>query len=210
MPYEYVGYTYFKGMRRMARGGRRPGAGRKQIDPQGAAIVPVRFTQDDWEAINRAGKRFNLKGSQIIRTAVQYWLGWAQYPYLHVAWLTCLIAILIKRIEGRSGQKWIVDPETGAAVREEIGYLIGSLAPEAKEQHVASPEFRRITEHLITITVELCREPQSQLAPVLGEDDWATLALIARGLGPSLLRKMTAKVTIKEIPVARHKRRQKR
>jgi hypothetical protein len=193
----------------MARGGRRPGAGRKPIASRGGAIVPVRFTKDDWEAINRAGKKFNFKSSQVIRTAVKYWLGFTQYPEDHVALLTCLITILIKRIEERSGRKWIVDPKTGAAVREEIGYLIGSIAPEAKEQHVVSPEFRRITEHLITITVELCREPQSQLAPVLGEDDWATLALIARGLGPSLLRKMTAKVTIKEIPAA-PKGRQKR
>jgi hypothetical protein len=108
-----------------------------------------------------------------------------------------LITILVKRIEERSGRKWTKDPETGAAVREEVGCLIDSLAPEAKERHVVSPEFRRITQELITITAHLCREPQ--LAPVLAGDDWATLALIARGLGPSLLRKMTAVVRITEV-----------
>jgi len=176
---------------------RRPGGGRKPIDPQGAVIAPVRFTHDEWEAINRVGKKHGLKRSQIIRVAVKYWLGFTQYPEDHVALLTCLITILVKRIEERSGRKWIADPETAAAVREEIGVLIECLAPPAKEELVVSPELRNIVRDLIVITIHLYREPQ--LGPVLAGDDWTTLALIAKGLGPSLLRKMTARVTITEV-----------
>jgi len=177
---------------------RRPGGGRKPIDPRGAVIAPVRFTKDDWEAIDRAGKTFGLKRSQVIRTAVQYWLQWTQYPYLHVAWLTCLITILVKRIEERSGRKWIADPETAAAVRKEIGILIECLAPPAKEGLTVSPELRNIARDLIVITMHLYREPQ--LPPVHAGDDWAVLALIAKKLGPALLRKLDKTVvTITEI-----------
>jgi hypothetical protein len=47
-----------------------------------------------------------------------------QYLQLHATALTYLIAILIKRIEGCTGRKWIEDAATAAAVREEVGYLI--------------------------------------------------------------------------------------
>jgi hypothetical protein len=165
---------------------RRPGGGRKPIDPQGAVIAPVRFTRHEWEAINRLGKRYGLKRSQVIRAAVKYWLSMVQYPHLHVAALTYLITILIKRIEDRSGRKWIEDPETGAAVREEVGRLIESLAPVAKEGLVVSPKLRQIARDLIVITAHLYQEPRPSLA--LSGDDWAALAVIARDLGPALLR----------------------
>jgi hypothetical protein len=153
---------------------------------------------DDWEAIGRAGKKFDLKRSEIIRAAVQYWLNWTQYPYLHVAWLTCLITILVKRIEERSGRKWIADPETGAAVREEVGRLIESFIPVAKERPVISPELRQITQDLVVVIAHLYREPH--FAPVHAGDDWGVLALIAKKLGPALQRNVgKAVVTITEI-----------
>jgi hypothetical protein len=187
---------------------RRPGGGRKPIDPQGAVIAPVRFTRDEWEAINRAGKRFGLKRSPLIRRAVKYWLGFSQYPEDHVALLTCLITILIKKIEAQTRRRWIQDAATGAAVREEIGYLIECFAPTAKEPRVVSPEFRQITSSLIAITAELAGHPQ--LAPALSENkDWEVLAMIAKELGPALRRKFHAVVTITEIPAA-PKERQRR
>ena len=177
---------------------RRLGGGRKPIDPQGAVIAPVRFTHDEWEAINRVGKRYGLKRSQVIRVAVKYWLGLTQYPQLHVAALTYLIAILIKKLEAHTRRKWIEDPATGAAVREEVGRLIDSFAPVAKERPVISPELRQITRDLIVITMHLCREPQ--LAPVFAGDDWAALAVIAKDLGPALLRNVDKTVvTISEV-----------
>jgi hypothetical protein len=51
---------------------------------------------------------------------------------------------------------------------------------------------------LIVITMHLYREPQ--LPPVHAGDDWAALALIAKKLGPALLRKLDKTlVTITEI-----------
>jgi len=177
---------------------RRPGGGRKPIDPQGAVIAPVRFTKDEWEAINHFGERSNLKRSQVIRAAVRYWLQNLQYPHLHVAALTHLIAILIKRIEGRSGRKWVQDAETAAAVREEIGVLIDSLAPVAKEGLVVSPKLRQIARDLLVVVGHLYQEPK--LGPVLaGEDDWSALAVIAKDLGPAFLRNLTTDVTISEV-----------
>lgn len=177
---------------------RRPGGGRKPIDPQGAVIAPVRFTNDEWEAINRVGKRYGLKRSQVIRVAVKYWLSMQQYPQLHVAALTYLITILVKRIEGRSSRKWIEDAETGRAVREEIGALIDCLAPVAKEGLVVSPELRHIARDLIVITMHLYQEPRPSLA--LSGDDWAALAVIAKNLGPALLRNVDRTVvTISEV-----------
>ena len=178
---------------------RRPGGGRKPIDPQGAVIAPVRFTKDEWRAINRVGERLKLNRSQVIRAAVKYWLTKLQYPQLHVAALTYLITILVKRIEGRSGRKWIEDPETGRAVREEIGLLINGLAPVAKEGLVVSPELRHIAHDLIVITAALYQEPQLSSA-LSGDDDWAMLALIVKDLGPTLLRNANkAVVTISEV-----------
>jgi hypothetical protein len=176
---------------------RRPGAGRKPLDPDGSVVAPIRFTRADWEAINRVGKRYGLKRSQVIRAAVKYWLKTLQYPHLHVAALTYLITILVKRIEGRSGRKWIEDPETGAAVREEVGVLINCLAPRAKKGLVVSPELQQIARDLIVIITHLYQEPSLVLS---GDDDWAALAVIAKDLGPALLRNVDRTVvTISEV-----------
>ena len=112
-----------------------------------------------------------------------------------------LITILIKRIEAYTGKKWIADAATGAAVREEVGNLIDSLVPAAKERVVASPELRKITQDLIVVVAHLYQTPRPTLA-LLGDDDWAALAVIAKDLGPALLRNYkTAKtrVTIREV-----------
>jgi hypothetical protein len=178
---------------------RRPGGGRKPIDPRGAVIAPVRFTRDEWEAINRVGKEFGLKRSRVIRVAVQYWLGLTQYPQRHVAALTYLITILIKKIEARTRRKWIADPVTSAALREELGVLIDSLAPAAKERPVVPPELRQIARDLIVIVAHLFQEPRPTLA-LSGDDDWAALAVIAKDLGPALLRNVDKTVvTIREV-----------
>jgi hypothetical protein len=178
---------------------RRPGGGRKPIDPQGAVIAPVRFTRDEWEAINRVGKRYDLKRSQVIRAAVKYWLRLTQYPQLHVAALTYLITILIKKIEARTRRKWINDPTTGAALHEELGVLIDSLVPAAKERPVVPPELRQIARDLIVIASHLYQTPRPALA-LSGDDDWAALAVIAKDLGPALLRNANkAVVSIREV-----------
>jgi len=183
---------------------RRPGAGRKPIDPQGAVIAPVRFTRDEWEAINRVGKRYELKRSQVIRAATKYWLKKLQYPELHVAALTLLITILIKKIEARTRRKWIEHPMTGVAVCEEVGRLIDSLAPWVKERPVIPPELQGIARDLIVIIMHLYQQPRPSLAHADYDwDDWAALTMVAKDLGPALLRNVGkgggAVVTITEV-----------
>jgi hypothetical protein len=175
---------------------RRPGAGRKPIDPAGAT-VPVRFTRDDWQGIKRLAKKNGSDASKVIRAAVQYWLRLLEKPQQHVGALICLIIILVRQIEAHTGRKWIDDPVTGAAVRELVGNLIESLAPTVRKRPVLSPELRQILWNLIAITVQLYREPK--LVPVLAGDDWATFAVIAKDLGPAFVRNFSANVTIKEV-----------
>jgi hypothetical protein len=178
---------------------RRPGAGRPPIDRQGSVIAQVRFTQDDWKAIEvLASKHHKSNVSKEIRAAVHYWLRLLEKPKLHVGALICLIAILIRRIEAHTGHKWFDDPVTGTAVREEIGRLIDGFVPVTKERPVVPPELRQIARDLIVITAHLYREPQLSLA--LSGDDWAVLALIAKDLGPTLLRNLDKTVvTISEV-----------
>jgi hypothetical protein len=130
---------------------------------------------------------------------VKYWLQLTQYPQLHVAALALVISVLIKKIEARTRRKWIEGPATGAAVREEVGHLLDSLVPEAKERPVILPELRQIARDLMVIIAHLYQEPQS--APVFaGDDDWAALKVIAKDLGSALLRNANkAVVTITEV-----------
>jgi hypothetical protein len=176
---------------------RRPGAGRPPIDRRGSVIAQVRFTQDDWKAIEDLASKHDSDASKEIRAAVHYWIRLLEKPQRHIGALICFIAILVRQIEAHTGKTWLTDPATGAAVREEVGRLIASLAPAAKEPLVVSPELRQIAYDLIRITANLFKEPQ--LAPVLAGDNWAALAVIAKDLGPALLRNFTAVVTISEV-----------
>src|SRR5215831_2869072 len=175
---------------------RRPGAGRPPIDRQGSVIAQVRFTQDDWKAIEALASKHKSNASKKIRAAVHYWLRLLEKPKMHVGALICFIAILVRRIEARTGKTWLSDPATGAAVREEVSRLIECFIPEEKEPPAISPELRQITQDLIVIFAHLCQEPE--LAPVHAGDDWGALAVIAKDLGPALLRKMKTVVTITE------------
>src|SRR5262249_41142331 len=142
--------------------------------------------------------------SKQIRTAVRYWLRLLHKPEMHIGALTCLIAILVRRIEARTGKTWLNDPATGAAGREAVGRLIGSLAPGAKEGLVVLPELQQIAVELVVILAAHYQEQRLSLAPS-GDDDWAALAVIAKDLGPALLRNVDRTVvTISEV-----KRRQK-
>jgi hypothetical protein len=178
---------------------RRAGAGRKPLDPKGSVVAPVRFTADDWKDIKRLASRNGRDASKEVRAAVHYWLRLLEKPQRHTGALICLIAILVRRIEARTDRKWHEDAATGAAVREEVGRLIESFAPVAKKRLVVRPDLRQITHDLIVITAHLFRDPQ--LAPVLsGDDDWAALAMIAKDLGPALLRSIDKTVvTIREV-----------
>jgi|SRR5215813_9572216 len=167
-------------------------------------VIPIRLDKDLQAKLKRLADKNDRTRSDEMRAGLKYWTRLLEKPEMHIGALTCFIAILVRRIEAHTGKTWLSDPATGAAVREEVGRLIECFIPEAKEPPVILPELRQITHDLIVIIAHLCREPQ--LAPVHAEDDWGALAVIAKDLGPALLRKANkAVVTITEI-----KRRQKR
>jgi hypothetical protein len=177
---------------------RRPGAGRKSIDSEGpAVVVPVRFPPRLLKRLNQLATKNRRDRSGEIRAAVGYWVRLLEKPKQHVGALTILIAILVRQIEAHTGRKWVDDPVTGAAVREFVGNLIGSLAPGAREPPVLSPELRAILQKLIWTTAQLYQEPN--VVPVLAGDDWAALAVLAKDLGPAFVRNFSAVVTIKEV-----------
>jgi len=163
---------------------RRPGAGRKPLDPQGSVVVPVRFTQDDWKDIKRLAKKHRGDASKEIRAAVHYWFRLLKKPERHTAALTCLIWILVQRIESRTGRKWTDDPTTGAAVRDGVERLIFHFAPTPVEPVTVPPDIAGVTGELIAITENLYPRPGvPELPSALLGDEWAALALIVKDLG---------------------------
>ena len=166
-------------------------------------VIPIRLDKDLQARLKRLADKNGRTRSDEMREGLKYWTRLLEKPKMHVGALICFIAILVRRIEARTGKTWLNDPATGEAVREEVSRLIECFIPEKKEPSAISPELRQITQDLIVIFVDLCREPE--LASVRAGDDWGALAVIAKDLGPALLRKMKTVVTITEI-----KRRQKR
>jgi len=160
-------------------------------------VIPIRLDKDLQARLKRLADKNGRTRSDEMREGLKYWTRLLEKPKIHVGALICFIAILVRRIEAHTGKTWLSDPATGAAVREEVSRLIECFIPEEKEPPVISPELRQITQDLIVIFAHLCREPG--LAPVHVGDDWGALAVIAKDLGPALLRKMKTRVTITEV-----------
>ena len=163
---------------------RRPGAGRKPLDRQGSVVVPVRFPREDWKAIKGLAAKGGKGASNEIRAAVHHWMRMFEKPALHNGALICLIAILVRRIEARTGRKWTEDAATGTFVREGVESLIFHFAPTSVEQLTAPPDIASIAGELITITENLAPRPGVPEMPsdLLG-DEWAVLAMIVKDLG---------------------------
>jgi hypothetical protein len=163
---------------------RRPGAGRPPIDRRGSVIAQVRFSRDDWEAVTRLASKHRRDASKEIRAAVHHWIRRRERPDQHVGALTCLIEILVRRIEARTGRKWIEDPATGTFVREGIERLISHFALTPTEPVTVPPEIEGIPGELITIAENLYPHPGVPEVPsaLLG-DEWEVLALIVKDLG---------------------------
>jgi hypothetical protein len=162
---------------------RRPGAGRKRIDPQGV-VVPVRFTGDDWKAIKRLASRHGRTASAEIRAAVHYWARKLEKSERHNGALICLIEILVRRIEARTGQKWIEDPATGVFVLKGVEHLIDHFAPMSVEPVTIPADIEGIPFELIAIAENLYpRRGVPEVPAARLGDDWAALALIVKDLG---------------------------
>jgi hypothetical protein len=164
---------------------RRPGAGRKPLDPDGAVVAPIRFKRAEWQRIQRLAKRHGLDCSKEIRAAVGYWVKLVYpKPDWRTAALLCLISILIKRVEQRTGRKWIEDPLTGAAVCKNVESLIFHFALTPAEPVNVPPELASISGELISIAENLSPRPGVPAIPaaVFG-DEWEALALIIKDLG---------------------------
>src|SRR5262245_36617423 len=168
---------------------RRPGAGRPPIDRRGSVIAQVRFTQDDWKAIEASasknkGNASKSNVSKEIRTAVHYWLRLLEKPKRHVGVLICFIAILVRRIEAHTGKKWLEDPATGVAVAKLTERLIFHFAPTPAKPLTVPPELESIVGELVTIAENLSPRPGvREIRPELFGDEWEVLARIVQDLG---------------------------
>ena len=163
---------------------RRPGAGRPPIDRQGSVIAQVRFTQDDWKAIKALASKHKSNPSKEIRAAVHYWGRLLEKPERHVGVLICFIAILVRRIEARTGKRWLDDPVTGAAVAKLTERLIFHLAPTPAKPLTVSSDLESIVGELITIAENLSPRPGvPELRPELFGEEWVVLARIVKDMG---------------------------
>jgi hypothetical protein len=168
----------------------RAGAGRKSLDSDGPAeVVPVRIPPpllkrlDQLVTKHRRGRQ-RWDRSREIRAAVGYWANLLEKPERHTGALICLIAILVRRIEARTGRKWIEDPATGAFVGEGVERLIYHFAPTPAEPVTGPPDIAGIPGELITVAENLLPRPGVPEVPAaLFGDEWAALALIAKDLG---------------------------
>jgi hypothetical protein len=163
---------------------RRPGAGRPPIDRQGSVIAQVRFTQDDWKAIEALASKHKSNASKEIRAAVHYWLRLLEKPKMHVGALICFIAILVRRIEARTGKKWLEDPATGVAVAKLTEQLIFHFAPTPAEPLTVPFKLESIVGELITVAENLAPRPGvPEMRPELFGDEWVVLARIVKDMG---------------------------
>jgi hypothetical protein len=163
---------------------RRPGAGRPPIDRQGSVIAQVRFTRDDWKAIEVLVSKHKSNASKEIRAAVHYWLRLLEKPKMHIGVLTCFIALLVRRIEARTGKTWLEDPVTGVVVAKLTERLIFHFAPTPAEPLTVPPELESIVGELITIAESLSPRPGvPEMPPELLGDEWAVLARIVKDMG---------------------------
>jgi len=174
---------------------RQPGAGRKSLDTEGPAeVVPVRVPPGllrrlDQLVTKHRRERQRWDRSQEIRAAVRYWAGLLERPERHTGALTCLILILVRRIEARTGKKWLEDPTTATFVRDGIERLIFHFAPTPAKRVVIPPDIAAISGELISITENLCPRPGVPEVPsTLMGDEWAALALISKDLGSGWAR----------------------
>jgi len=169
---------------------RRHGAGRKSIDSEGPAeVVPVRIPPPllkrlDQLVTKHKRQRQRWDRSREIRAAIGYWAKMIEKPEQHTGALICLIAILVRRIEARTGEKWIADAATGAFVRELVERLIFHFAPTPTEPVVVPEDIAAIPGELITVAENLYPRPGvPEMPSTLLGDEWGALALIVRDLG---------------------------
>jgi predicted transcriptional regulator len=188
----YVGatrpYYVLRKPRQMATKARKRahGAGRKPLHPDGSNTVVLRIESDLLNRIGRLADKHGRDRSKEIRDAIRYWARMLEKPARHVGALVCLIAILVRRIEARTGQRWLDDPATGAFVGKLVEKLIFHFAPTSTptEPVAIPPDIAGITGELITIMENLLPRPGVPgVSAELFGDEWATLALIAGDLG---------------------------
>jgi predicted transcriptional regulator len=138
--------------------------------------VPVRIPTDLRRAIDRLAKERGQKRSGVIRNALKHWVGRYQVRTLHTEALTCAIALLADGIERATGKKWIEDPVTAAALREQAERLIFHFAAAPSKPVTVPPEadvvgfLISIIENII-ITNEVKAERNLNLPPITFKDD---------------------------------------
>jgi hypothetical protein len=185
---------------------RAPGGGRKPLNPDKAksAKVMVRLKPDLQRALESLAKRHNRDLSKEIRDALYYWLLRSGKPALHVGSLTSLIEVLVNRIEEWTKKRWIDDPLTGVAVREQLDRLIRHLAPKPNKPVTVPRALSHIVDGIIALTEMVQRTSHKELpglfihveasgsGPIVAEEG-LVLARIMEDLGRGLERNRAAR-----------------
>jgi len=94
-----------------------------------ADVIPIRLDKDLQGKLRRQADQHGRTRSDEMRAGLNHWIRLHQKPELHVHLLAALITLLITRIEGKTGKKWLDDLATARAIREQIVQLIEHFGP---------------------------------------------------------------------------------
>src|SRR5262249_61321686 len=87
-------------------------------------VIPIRLDKDLQAKLKQLADKNGRTRSDEMRHALKHWTRLLERPEMHIGVLTCFIAILVRRIEARTGKTWLNDPATRGGVREEVSRLI--------------------------------------------------------------------------------------
>jgi len=128
---------------------RAPGGGRKpSSDP--TKVVMVRIPESLLNEVERIAEKNGSNRAVEIRRAITFWARRHRREGIHVEALCAMVGQLATEIERRTGKRWIDDPVTGAAVREEVERLIDHFAP-IPPQPLTVPHELKLAGFIITL-----------------------------------------------------------
>jgi len=92
-------------------------------------VIPIRLDKDLQAKLKRLADKRGRTRSDEMRAGLNHWTRLHQKPEQHVHLLAALITLLITRIEHKTNKRWLDDPATARAIREQIAQLIEHFGP---------------------------------------------------------------------------------
>src|SRR5262245_56661971 len=87
-------------------------------------VIPIRLDKDLQAKLKRLADKRGRTRSDEMRAGLNHWTRLHQKPVQHVHLLAALITLLITRIEHKTNKRWLDDPATARAIREQTVFLI--------------------------------------------------------------------------------------